>query len=93
MFLFCIYLHLIILMAERFFFSVAPDLDRASMSDIDMYSCKPFPIKTAAKLLHSQRLKELQQPWWKTFVKEDFEEYHDKKEKAEAEAQLESLEI
>ncbi|XP_059145860.1 IQ calmodulin-binding motif-containing protein 1-like [Physella acuta] len=72
---------------------LAPDLDSASMSDIDMYSCKPLPIKTAAKLLHSQTLKELQQPWWKTLVKQDFEEYYDKKEEAEAEAHLQTLGI
>lgn len=45
--------------------SVAPDLDKVSQKDVDMYSSRSVPVATRARVNHMETLHTLQLPWWK----------------------------
>jgi IQ calmodulin-binding motif-containing protein 1 len=44
---------------------VAPDLNKVTQRDVDMYSSRSVPVATKARVSHMETLRNLQLPWWK----------------------------
>lgn len=45
--------------------SLAPDLNKVTQKDVDMYSSRSVPVATKARVNHMETLRNLQLPWWK----------------------------
>ncbi|XP_045208275.2 IQ calmodulin-binding motif-containing protein 1-like [Mercenaria mercenaria] len=45
--------------------SLAPDLNKVTDRDVDMYSSRSVPVATKARVNHMETLRNLQLPWWK----------------------------
>jgi len=44
---------------------VAPELDKVTQKDVEMYSTRSVPVATKARVNHMETLRNLQLPWWK----------------------------
>ncbi|XP_060591516.1 IQ calmodulin-binding motif-containing protein 1-like [Ruditapes philippinarum] len=45
--------------------ALAPDLNKVTQRDVDMYSSRSVPVATKARVSHMETLRNLQLPWWK----------------------------
>ena len=44
---------------------MAPDLNKVTHRDVNMYSSRSVPVATKARVSHMETLRNLQLPWWK----------------------------
>ena len=71
--------------------TVAPRLKEITEADQLMYTSKSVPVAAVAKQQHSQMMKKMSLPWWKTLGWEDDEVDEDEKERVVAEVMLETM--